>query len=322
MKRFLVRKTAGLCLALASTAAMAQANSLPVRSGIWWNPVASAGGWNVEAQNGVVSVTHYTFDASGAPTFMTSIGVMDPVTRKVTTTLYAVADGSCVGCTYDPADAVALGTVTYHFTSNDTATVTYPNGQTVGMSPLVFGYPESPVEQLIGVWGSTWGQNGEYVGDMIEFSGLCAACDDADITVQGEMFDDPQHRLALATQLSAEGDDYVLLLDYSETHYTTYVFLRDLDNWYGLAMDFPKTQEEPDFDDAVPMVAARIKGLVQNDSLATDASGKQQRLTHGSAGTADRAGMSEAVVLPSGKTVLHSDLRARVNQLRADMQRQ
>jgi hypothetical protein len=136
------------CLLLLSFAASA----FQPRTGQWWDPAESGRGFNVEIQNGVMTLTVYTYDAAGNAQWYLASGSMTGGQHSFTAPLNKYADGQCAACDYRPATLAGNdGTVTVNFTTEVAGSVSLPSGHVSAIQPLNFGYGTVP-GGMLGEW--------------------------------------------------------------------------------------------------------------------------------------------------------------------------
>lgn len=129
-----------------------QASAFQPRTGQWWNPAESGRGFNIEIQNGVMTLTVYTYDAAGNAQWYLASGAMTGAQHSFSGALNKYVGGQCAACSYQPATLAGNdGTVTVNFTSEIAATVSLPGGHVSAIRPLNFAYGDPP-QGLLGEW--------------------------------------------------------------------------------------------------------------------------------------------------------------------------
>ena len=107
-------------------------------SGLWWNPNESGSGYNVQVQHGVLVATMYSYTTAGDPVWYLAVGRLTNGGGGVmaTGTLDKYRSGQCASCTYQmPSLTGNDGSMTFTFTSPNTATVQLPGGRVTQIQP-------------------------------------------------------------------------------------------------------------------------------------------------------------------------------------------
>ena len=137
-------------------------------SGWYWNPNESGRGVAIEIQDDKVFAAIFTYEQSGSPTFYFASGRMSG-DRSFTETLYRSANGQCMGCPYRAPGATAVGSITIHFGTDESATLT-ALGTTLSLQRFDFSSTNyfNP-GALYGEWSTTEGDPRipTYFGDRI-----------------------------------------------------------------------------------------------------------------------------------------------------------
>lgn len=162
MKRFL----AALIGALAF-----HAQAVIPENGWWWNSATSGSGFNLEIQNNSLFFAAFVYDSSGTPIWITAGGPMTS-DRDFSAQLVAYTSGSCVGCPYRAPQAVNAGSLTLHFTSSQTATLTI-NGYTQSVERFDFWLNKVAPDAMLGEWSMIIGESSVpvYFGERVQFVG-------------------------------------------------------------------------------------------------------------------------------------------------------
>lgn len=136
--------------------------------GLWWNPSESGRGYEIDLQGDTMIVTTYVYEQSGDPIWYLSSGTFDHSTGVFTSAYDIFANGQCFGCPYAAPDHTGnAGPITITFTTNQTATLTYPGGST-DIVKFQYGFP-SRTEVLYGEWALSYETAGQVNGDWIVF---------------------------------------------------------------------------------------------------------------------------------------------------------
>jgi hypothetical protein len=136
--------------------------------GLWWNPNESGRGYEIDLQGDTMIVTTYVYEQSGDPIWYLSSGTYDHTTGVFQSAYDVFANGQCFGCPYAAPDHTGdAGPITITFTTNQTATQTYPGGST-DIVKFQYGFP-SRTEVLYGEWAFSYENGGAVNGDWIVF---------------------------------------------------------------------------------------------------------------------------------------------------------
>jgi hypothetical protein len=134
--------------------------------GLWWNPAESGRGYQIDLQGDTMIVTTYVYEQSGDPIWYLSSGTYDHVTGVFTSAYDVFANGQCFGCPYvAPTHTGDAGPITITFHTNQTATLTYPNGSTE-ISKFQYGYPDRS-QVVYGEWALSYITGGNVTGDWV-----------------------------------------------------------------------------------------------------------------------------------------------------------
>lgn len=249
-------KAMGVILFLMSTQwVFAASFSNYPEEGLWWNPTESGRGWSIEVQDNIIAVTHYVYDSSARATFFTSAGAWDGL--GFTGALVSSQSGQCIGCPYVPPANSVVGNVRFSFNSPITGTVTYPNGTTIPIQRLVYGYA-GPTQALMGGWTSSYGASGSYLGEPLV---LLTTFTNATIPlgIQGTV-DGRASQPAVFAPIQPGGNDIIGIVASSGSFNTYYRFTRDrLNAWKGFACPYPASGSVPT-SCSIPMIAHRWVG--------------------------------------------------------------
>lgn len=118
--------------------------------GIWWNPLESGRGYQIDLQGNIMVVTTYGFGPTGAPTWYISAGVYNQQTGTFESTFDNTENGQCFGCPYrapTPRPAIG-GTMRIVFDSYVSGTL-YFNGGSTRILRQIYAYPQ-PLDFLFG----------------------------------------------------------------------------------------------------------------------------------------------------------------------------
>lgn len=126
------------------------ASALTPAPGLWWNPNEGGRGYTIDVQGNVMIVTAYVYSQGGAATWFLASGQYDENANVFSATLGAYSGGQCFGCAFSSAHPVAAGTVSIHFTSAETGTMTFPGGSTQ-IQHEIYAY-QNKNEYLYGEW--------------------------------------------------------------------------------------------------------------------------------------------------------------------------
>jgi hypothetical protein len=107
--------------------------------GLWWNPLESGSGYNIDVKHGVLVMTVYSYNkTTGEQEWYITSG---PITSgSFTGTLDRYVGGQCISCVYNglPTSAGNVGVVTINFTSPTSATMLLPGGRVTEIQPEAF----------------------------------------------------------------------------------------------------------------------------------------------------------------------------------------
>jgi len=137
--------------------------------GLWYDPDESGRGYDIDVQGDTMIVSTYVYDAQHNPIWYLSAGPYDHETDVFTSTYDSYSGGQCFGCPYiAPTPHVgAGGPITITFTTNQTATITYPGGSS-NIVKYAYGFP-TRTDVLAGEWAFTYETAGNVTGDWIVF---------------------------------------------------------------------------------------------------------------------------------------------------------
>lgn len=261
-----------LLLSIVSTTYAASFSNLP-EEGLWWNPNESGRGWSIEIQDSIIAVTHYVYDSGARATFYTSAGPWDGL--GFTGALISSQNGQCIGCPYVAPSNTSLGNVRFTFTSPLSGSVSYPNGVTIQIQRLVYGYSSS-TQALLGAWTSSYGALGAYLGEPLV---LLTTFSTATIPfgIQGTV-DGRSSQPAVFAPIQPGGNDIIGIVASSATFNTYYRFTRDrLNAWKGFACPYPATSTVPTTC-SIPMIAHRWIGATAYRQLSEQQTGMEKQL--------------------------------------------
>ncbi|MET0232074.1 MAG: hypothetical protein ABW186_14165 [Rhodanobacteraceae bacterium] len=137
--------------------------------GLWYDPDESGRGYDIDVQGDTMIVSTYVYDAQHNPIWYLSAGTYDHETGIFTSTYDSFSGGQCFGCAYTaPTPHVgAGGPITITFTTNQTATITYPGGSS-NIVKYAYGFP-TRTDVLYGEWALSYETGGNVTGDWIVF---------------------------------------------------------------------------------------------------------------------------------------------------------
>lgn len=227
-------------LILATASTWAQSTFSPPTAGFWWNPSESGRGWNIEVQNDVVAVTHFTYRTDGSSTFLQSAGPFDFATGTVVGALNAVEQGQCIGCAYRRPTSTSQGTVRFEFSSDSSGRVIYPNGTSIQIQPFVYGYTNSATATY-GTWMTNWvGVTRTVFASFIFFSGETPV--NGRPAAQGVRVFPSGNRVALASEVDGT---YIILIDASAEFYDLMYVGANIRDFAGVGCTYRKGGTPP-----------------------------------------------------------------------------
>lgn len=139
-------------------------------NGWWWASNESGRGFNIEVQDNLLFFAAFAYESNGAPTWLVAGGAMTS-DRDFSGALTKFTAGQCFGCAYVQPTQVAAGTLTLHFTSSQTATLTI-NGTTLSVKRFDFWANEATPDAMMGEWTMTIGDSSLPVfdGERIQYT--------------------------------------------------------------------------------------------------------------------------------------------------------
>jgi hypothetical protein len=119
--------------------------------GWYWNPDESGRGFFIESHYGITFIGAYLYDADGRATWVVAGGPnADPY--NFTGQLYYKTGGQTLfGNFVPPGDAVIVGDISFHFTDDTHATLTWPGG-TVAVERQIYGGTDAEFRIYSGWW--------------------------------------------------------------------------------------------------------------------------------------------------------------------------
>ncbi|WP_395684471.1 hypothetical protein [Dokdonella sp.] len=167
MKRF--AWIVALGLAFGSLQAVAFTTIGGPATGLWAHAGDGGRGFNIDIQGSTMIVTTFIYTQNGAPIWYLSSGTYNHATGRFQSSYDSYSDGQCFGCpAYQPtAHSGAAGPMSIQFHTNQTATLTTPNGP-LEISKFNYGFA-SPRDLLYGEWVFTINAGGLVTGDWIVF---------------------------------------------------------------------------------------------------------------------------------------------------------
>src|SRR4030095_12273173 len=132
-----MNKLVSAALFVLSCALSCASNAAP-QVGWYWNPNESGRGFFIESRNGITCIGAYLYDTDGRATWVVAGGPnSDPY--NFTGQLYYKTQGQTLFGNYAaPGAAVIVGTISFHFTDDMHATLTWPGG-TVAVQRRMLG---------------------------------------------------------------------------------------------------------------------------------------------------------------------------------------
>ncbi|MBM3535887.1 MAG: hypothetical protein FJX60_22985 [Alphaproteobacteria bacterium] len=108
------------------------------QKGWWWGSTESGRGYFIEVQGSTLFLASYMYDSTGQAVWYISPGAMTS-TSLYSGTLTEYRGGQVLGGSYNaPTTSSNVGTITLSFSSQTTATLTLPNGNTVALTRYTF----------------------------------------------------------------------------------------------------------------------------------------------------------------------------------------
>lgn len=153
---------------LALVACSSISSALTPAPGLWWNPNESGRGYTIDIQGNIMIVTAYVYSQGGAATWFLASGQYDEIANVFNSTLGAFTGGQCFGCPFSSAHGVAAGSVSIHFTSSETATMTFPGGSTQ-IQHEIYAY-QNKNEYLYGEWAFNMDISGTIDAQWVVFN--------------------------------------------------------------------------------------------------------------------------------------------------------
>lgn len=124
------------CFVVVDTNVTVQPGFVPVL-GLWWNPAESGSGYAIDVKHGVLVMTVFSYQGSGAPQWYLLSAPL--VNQTATGKLFKFAGGQCIACAYQlPVASGDDGEATVTFTSATAATLQLPGGRVVAIVPQDF----------------------------------------------------------------------------------------------------------------------------------------------------------------------------------------
>ena len=116
------------------------ANAFQPRIGLWGDPAESGSGYMMDIQNGVLTLTAYSYLSTGPAQWYLASGPLTNDGHNFVATLDKYIGGQCISCTYRPASyAGDDGTIAITFQSEMLATLNLPGGRVAVIQPFDFG---------------------------------------------------------------------------------------------------------------------------------------------------------------------------------------
>ena len=108
------------------------------QKGWWWSPSESGRGYFMEAQGSTLFLASYMYDGTAQAVWYISLGAMTSTSHYVGA-LTEFRGGQTLAGSYNaPVASVNVGTISLSFSSQTTATLTLPNGQSVELVRYTF----------------------------------------------------------------------------------------------------------------------------------------------------------------------------------------
>lgn len=191
------------------------AHAVIPENGWWWNPSTSGSGFNLEVQDDILFFAAFAYDRNGNPTWLTAGGRMSS-DRDFTGVLSSYSGGSCLGCGYHAPLASDAGTVTLHFDSSQTATLTI-NGFSEPVQRFDFWLNTVAPDAMLGEWSMVIGDasTAAFFGERVQLRGR--AVDSTGPYLYGNRLGASGD--AAYVRYNAATDTYSMLLDSSPGYY-------------------------------------------------------------------------------------------------------
>ena len=173
-----MNKLVSAALFVLSCALSCASNAAP-QVGWYWNPNESGRGFFIESHNGITFIGAYLYDTDGRATWLVAGGPnSDPY--NFTGHLYYKTQGQTLFGNYAaPGAAVIVGNISFHFTDDTHATLTWPGG-TVAVERQIFGGTGAEFQPYSGWW---WNPDESGSGCSVELQGK-------HLFIVGFMYDD------------------------------------------------------------------------------------------------------------------------------------
>ena len=281
------------------------AATVPPVDGIYWDPSQGGRGYAVETQNDLMFIAIYNYDADSEATFYFIQGTWNGSTHAVDNAhLLQVSSGPWVGGPFSPIGAVIdKGPVTFQFPTFTTARFVY-NGKTSNLQRFLYNYSSSADSLMGGTWHAAFGGLGIYFGELVGVSGPCtiSECDTIPEAFVGGRIDGGSDRVLVGGR---QDDGRVFfLLDSSTSYYELFVFDLRVNEWFGFAAAFLKTDEFPT--SGLTMFAHRLTGPADIPASAPGAAQDAGAFDVMKAQASASAGPAQI----EGKSVRTDDIRA------------
>lgn len=208
-------------------------------AGNWFNPSEDGRGWIIEKQNDVISVTHFVYDEDGNSTFYINAGLWNSSSNSVESELYSFGAGQCIGCIYRAPSVEVIGIAKVEFSSSTRGKVRYPDGTTIEIQKMAYGY-ESPLHVLQSAWATSWygvtaGFHHAMFFDRIDRTSTTP------MVVGSKVFE--QHGKVVVGGYT--NGVYIVIVDASTSFYDYYYALIDGETLHGVACTARKTSPAP-----------------------------------------------------------------------------
>jgi hypothetical protein len=294
-----------LLLLLLCASPLVFAATAPPVDGIYWDPHQGGRGYAVETQDDLMFIAIYNYDNDGSSAFYFIQGFWNGTAHRVDNAhLLQVSSGPWIGGPFSPIAAVIdKGPVTFEFPTFTTARFVY-NGQTSNLQRFVYNYGQNADSLMSGTWYAAFGGLGVYFGEIVGVTGPCtvSGCEAIPEAFAGGRIDGGSERVLVGGR---QDDGRVFfLLDSSTSYYELFVFDLRVNEWFGFAAAFLKTDDFPT--SGLTMFAHRLTGPSDMPTSAPgaveDAAAFDAMKAHASAGAAPPR--------IDGKSVRTDDIRA------------
>ena len=252
-----MRHIATFVFALACAGGIAPLSAAPTiggpATGLWAHPGDGGRGFNIDIQGDTMVVTTFIYTHGGDPIWYLSSGTYDHGTGRFQSSYDSYSDGQCFGC---PAQSPivhsgAAGPMSIQFHSNQTATLSTPNGS-LEIAKFNYGFP-SLTSMLYGEWVFSLDVGGLVSGDWIVFDQPYTASDGT-VYAAGHS-DDSMQNVALGTYSSDSGGFVVLA---EEAGGFEHFYVLDMDDHRGFGAGWVTQSGQTPGGNGSPAVVGRV----------------------------------------------------------------